>query len=130
MRSFRLHTLSTAEWIQTAVAFGIGIALFVTFGALGVAESLWRTTAILGGAVTVGWLCRGQFYRTLRRRYPHARAVGLLAIGFVILAFWGITQLLASEADTGRFTLAFILPALACISVFVIVNRKDPDVTR
>jgi hypothetical protein len=82
------------------------------------------------GAVLVSYLCRGHVCRSLRTKYPNARWIGLLAVGFAIAAFGFLARFVVPHADERAFTLAFILPAGACIATFVIINRKDPDVIR
>jgi hypothetical protein len=130
MKSFRLHTESKRELIQGIVALLIGVGLFLALHYFHIAETAWRVVAVLAGAVFVGYLCRGQLCRMLRQRYPNARWIGLLAVGFAIATFGVIARFVVPGAEEGAFTLAFILPAGACIATFVIINRRDPDVTR
>lgn len=130
MKSFRLHTDSKGELIQFVIAALIGVGVFLALQYFPIAETALRVAAVLAGAVSVGYLSRGQLCRTLRQRYPNARWIGLLAVGFAILTFGGIARLVVPGAETTSFTLAFILPAGACLATFVIVNRSHPDVTR
>jgi hypothetical protein len=130
MKSFRLHTDSKAELIQFAIAVLIGVGVFLALHYFPIAETALRVAAVLAGAVSVGYLSRGQLCRALRQRYPNARWIGLLAVGFAVLTFGGIARFLIPGAEESGFTLAFILPAGACIATFVIVNRRHPDVIR
>ena len=129
MRSFRLHTESKAELIQFAVAVLVSVGLFLALHYFHIADTAYRVAAVLVGAVFVGYLSRGQLCRSLRQRYPNARWIGLLAVGFAIITFGVIARFVVPGADEGTFTLAFIPPAGACIATFVIINRRDPDVT-
>ena len=130
MKSFRLHTGPKGELIQFAIALLIAVGLFLALHYFHITETAYRVVAVLAGAVFVGYLCRGQLCRKLRRRYPNARWIGLLAVGFAIATFGVIARFVVPGADEGAFTTAFILPAGACIATFVIINRRDPDVTR
>jgi uncharacterized membrane protein HdeD (DUF308 family) len=130
MKSFRLHTEPKRELIQGIVALVIGVGLFLALHHFQIAQTAWRVVAVLVGAVLVGSLCRGQLCRALRQRHPNARWIGLLAVGFAIATFGVIARVVVPGAEEGTFTLAFILPAGACIATFVIINRRDPDVTR
>ena len=131
MKSFRLYAAELkGDLIQGIAALLIGVGLFSALHQFRIAETAWRIVAILPGAVFVGYLCRGQLCRVLRQRYPNTRWMGLLAVGFAIAAFGGIARFVVPGAEEGAFTLAFVLPAGACIATFVIINRKDPDVTR
>ncbi len=130
MKSFRLHTGPKGELIQAIVALLIGVGLFLALHHFHIAETAWRVVAVLVGAVFVGYLCRGQLCRSLRQRYPNARWIGLLAVGLAIVTFGVIARFVVPGAEESAFTLAFILPAGACIATFVIINRRDPDVTR
>ena len=130
MKSFHLHTESKGELIQGIVAMVSGVGLFLALHQFHIAETAWRVLAVLAGAVFVGYLCRGQLCRVLRQRYPNARWIGLLAIGFAIATFGVIARIVVPGAEEGTFTLAFLLPAGTCIAAFVIINRRDPDVTR
>jgi hypothetical protein len=130
MKSFRLHTDSKGELIQFVIAVLIGIGLFLALHYFPIAETAYRVVVVLAGAVFVGYLCRGQLCRALRRQYPNVRWIGLLAAGFAVLTFGGVARFIVPGGEEGSFTLAFILPAGACLATFVIINRKDPDVTR
>jgi peptidoglycan/LPS O-acetylase OafA/YrhL len=130
MKSFHLHTGSKGELIQFVIALLIGVGLFLALHHFHITETAYQVMAVLAGAVFVGYLCRGQLCRRLRGRYPNARWVGLLAVGFAIATFGVIARFVVPGADEGAFTLAFILPVGACIATFVIINRKDPDVRR
>ena len=111
-------------------ALSIGAALFLTLNYFHIAEKAWRIAMLLAGAVFVGYLIRGQTCRVLRRQYPNARWIGLLAVGLSIMTFGCIARWLVPGGHESMFTMAFILPAGVCIFAFVIINRKDPDVTR
>jgi hypothetical protein len=130
MKSFRLQTASKTELTQGIVGLLLGVGLFLALHYYQIADTVWRIVAVLAGALFVGYLCRGQLCRTLRLRYPNARWVGLLAIGFAIVTFGVIARFAVPGTEEGAFTLAFILPAGACIATFVIANRKDSDVTK
>ena len=130
MKSFRLHTGPKGELVQDIVGLLVGVGLFLALHFFHIAESAWRIVAIITGAVFVGYMCRGRLCRSLRIRYPNARWIGLLAVGLAIATFGVIARFVVPGAEEGTFTLAFILPAGACIAMFVIINRKDPDVTR
>ena len=129
MKSFRLQTDPKRDLVQFLIAGIIGVGLFLALHFFPITGTALRIAAVLAGAVFVGYLCRGQLCRALRQRYPNARSIGLLAVGFAILTFGGIARFLVPGADEGSFTLAFILPAGACIATFVAINRRDPDVT-
>ena len=130
MKSFRLHTGSKSEVIQTIIATLIGVGLFLALHYLGITDAVWRIVAILAGAVSVGYLCRGHLARGLRQKYPNARWVGLVAVGFTIATFGAIAHFVVPSADESTITSAFFIPAGLCIAAFVFINRKDPDVTR
>ena len=130
MKSFRLHTDSKRELIQFVITVLIGIGAFLAPHYFPIAETALRVAVVLGGAVSVGYLCRGQLCRALGQRYPNARWIGLLAVGFAVLTFGGIARFVIPGAQETGFTLAFILPAGASIAEFVIVNRRDSDVMR
>jgi hypothetical protein len=130
MKSFRLETGSKQEVIQTIIALLIGVGLFFALDYFRITDAVWRVAALLAGAVFAGYLGRGHLCRRLRQRYPKARWIGLLAVGIAIATFGVIARFVVPGAEEGSFTLAFIIPAGACIATFVIINRKDPDVTR
>ena len=130
MKSFRLHTESKTDLVLGIIALLVGVGLFLALHHFHIAETVWRVVAVFGGAVFVGFLCRGQLCRALRQRYPNARWIGLLAVGFAIGTFGVIARFVVPGAEEGAFTLAFILPAGVCIATFVIVNRRDSDVTK
>jgi len=130
VKSFRLHTESKTELAQGIVGLLLGVGLFLALHYYHIAETVWRIVAVLAGALFVGYLCRGQLCRTLRLRYPKARWVGILAIGFAIVSVGVIARFAVPGAEEGAFTLAFILPAGACIATFLMANRKAPDVTK
>ena len=95
-----------------------------------IADAVWRVAALLAGAVFVGCLCRGHLCRGLREKYPNARWIGLLAVGLAIATFGVIARFVVPGAEEGSFTLIFFIPAGVCIAVFVLINRRDPDVAR
>lgn len=130
MKSFRLHTDSKGELIQFGVAVLIGVGVFLALLYFPIAETALRIALALAGAVSAGYLCRGQLCRALRQQYPNARWVGLLAVGFAILTFGGVARFVVSGGEESSFTLAFILPAGVCIATFVVVNRSDSNVTK
>ena len=129
MKSFRLHIESKSELVQSAIGLIIGVGVFLALQHFDVSGIGYRVVMLLLAAVMAGYLWRGQLGRTLRRRFPNARWIPLLAVGFTIAGFGVIARFVLPQADDGWFTLAFILPAGACIVAFVIINRRDPDVT-
>ncbi|MBI3985375.1 MAG: hypothetical protein HY343_00510 [Lentisphaerae bacterium] len=48
--------------------------------------------------------------RALRQRYPNARWIPLLAVGFSIGIFGVIARFVLPHADDASFTLSFIVP--------------------
>ncbi|MFO0826567.1 MAG: hypothetical protein U0572_00315 [Phycisphaerales bacterium] len=124
MKSFRLHIGSKSELVKDVVGLSIGVGLFLVLHRFHIAATGWRIIAILAGAVFVGYVCRGRLSRKLRTRYPNARWIGLLAVGLAIATFGVIAHFVVPGADEHALTLAFILPAGACIAIFVIVNRE------
>ena len=130
MKSFHLDTTSKREVIQMVGALLIGVGLFFALEYFQITATVWRAVTLLSGAVFVGYLCRGHLCRSLRRKYPNARWIGLLAIGLSIASFWATARLVVPGAEDGSLTLVFIIPAGACIATFVFINRKDPNVTR
>lgn len=130
MKSFRLHTGPKGELIQGIVALLIGVGLFLALHHFHIEETAWRVIAVLACAVFVGYLCRGQLCRSLRQRYPNARWIGLLAIGYAILTFGVVARFVVPGAEESAFMAAYILPAGVCIAIFVVINRRDPDVIR
>ena len=130
MKSFRLHTGSTAEIVQLIIAAIISIGLFWTFRYFQITDTAYRVISIMVVAVVVAYLCRGTLCRSLRRQYPNARWIGLLAVGISVATFGTAARFIVPGADQGALTLGYILTAGACIATFVIINRSDPDVTR
>jgi hypothetical protein len=130
MKSFRLHIESKSELVQFAIGAFIGIGVFLMLHHFDISGTGYRVFTLLLAAVIVGYLWRGRLCRTLRQRYPRARWIPLLAVGFTIAGFGVIARFVLPQGDEGWFTLAFILPAGACIAAFVIINRRDPDVIK
>jgi hypothetical protein len=111
-----------------AAFLAVGVLLALHF--FPIARTALRIAAVFAGAAFVAYLARGQLCRVLLRQYPNAHRIGLLACGFAVATFGVIARFVVPGAEEGAFTLAFILPAGACIAAFVIINRRDPDVTR
>ena len=130
MKSFHLQPEPKREVVLSIAALLVGVGLFLALRRYPISQTAWRIVAVLAGALVVGYLCRGQLCRTLRQRYPKARWIVLLALGFSIAIFGVVARFTVPGAEEGTFTLAFILPAGACIATFVIVNRRDPDIRR
>ena len=127
---FILALLSERGWTQRTLAIVLGVGLFFALDYFRITDTVWRVVALLAGAVFVGYLCRGYLCRSLRQKYPNARWIGLLAVGFAIVTFGVIARFVVPGAEEGSLTLSFIVPAGVCIATFVIINRRDPDVTR
>ncbi|MFO1040649.1 MAG: hypothetical protein U0941_02635 [Planctomycetaceae bacterium] len=124
MKSFRLHTGSAAEIVQFIVAAIISIGLFWTLRYFHITDTGYRVISILVVAVFVAYLCRGTFCRSLRRQYPNARWIGLLAVGFSIATFGTAARFIVPGADQGSLTLGYIVMAGACIATFVIISER------
>jgi hypothetical protein len=130
VKSFRLEVESRRELIQNGLALLIGAGVFLALDRLGIAEIAWRVVILLSGAVFAGWLCRGRLCRVLRRRYPNARWIALLAVGLSVLAFGFLARILFPWAEEGMFTPAFLVLSGGCVAAFLLVNRRDPDVLK
>src|SRR5437016_14565784 len=123
MKSFRLASTSRREVIESVIALLIGVGIFFALDYFHITEAVWRVFALLSGAIFVGYLCRGYVCRSLRGKYPNARWIGVLAVGFAITTFGVIARFVVPGAEEGQSILAFIVPSAVCVAAFLIVNR-------
>jgi peptidoglycan/LPS O-acetylase OafA/YrhL len=116
--------------MQGVLGIAVAVGLLAALSSFAITDTVVRVITITAGALVVGSLCRGQLCHNLRARYPNARWIGLLAVGLAIGTFGIIARFVIPEADDDGLTLMFTLAAAACIAIFVVINRRDPDVVR
>lgn len=130
MKSFWLHIGSKREGMLDAIGIMLALPLVGALHYFHIAEPAWRMTVIIGGAILVGSLCRGSLCRGFRLRYPNARWLGLLAVGWVLAMFGVFARFIIRGADDRTLTLALLVPGGGCIATFLLINQRDPDVWR
>lgn len=130
MKSFRLDTSSIKKTVESWPAILIAIALCVVMAYFGWLSIYWRVAAIVFGAVYFGQVFRGAITSGLRAKYPNAKYMGLLSIGFTAATLGVLIRMTFPSLQGGSLDYAWCFIMFSTILAFLIINRHDPDVLK
>ena len=124
MKSFRLDSEVIDSW--PAILFAIGVSAALVY--LGWFDAVWRATLILFGAFYFGYAARGYAASRLRAKYPNATHIWLVSIGLTSVILGVVTRMLFPSLQGGLTDYVWISVSFFTILLFVVINRRDPDV--
>ena len=130
MKSFRLDRESVADFIESWPVIFASVALCVWLGYLGWFDAVWRVSLVLFAGAYFGYVIRGRLLQNLRSQYPNARWIGLLSIGFVVATLGVVARMAFPATQGGLLDIVWLSLSFVCILIFVVINRRDPDVLR
>ena len=125
MKSFRLDSDSVAEFFDSWRALLAGALLACISIYLGITHLWGPVCALLIFGIYGGYLLRGVLAQQFREKYPGARWIGLLTVGFSTATI-GVTTRMAFPDRIGPvFDLAWLGVSFFSILAFVIANRRN-----
>ena len=130
MRSFRLDIVSVTKLLDSWPAFVIAPLLVGLFAYLGITHLWGRVCAVLMCGFFCGYLFRGLTAQRFRERYPDARWIWLLTIGQTSLVVGVATILAFPNRLRTLFDVAWLAMSFLSILLFVVINRRNPNVFR
>ena len=130
MKSFRLDRQSIDEFLSSWPSLLIALAITGGLAYAGWLLPGWRIVLVLFAGGYFGYALRGTLTQSIAERYPMARCRGLLAVGMVVLTLGVLARFSFPESQTTPLDAIWLSTAFVCILLFIIINRKDPDVFR
>jgi hypothetical protein len=128
MKSFHLDRASVAAFLESwPIVLGC-VAITGVLAWIGWSEPVWRVSLVLFAGVYFGYVLRGRLHHSVADCYPHARLRALLSIGLSV-ATGGVLCRMAFPAIQGSMLdIIWLAVSFFCVLIFVLVNRRDPDV--
>lgn len=130
MRSFRLDTDSINDAIESWPVILAALAISGLLLYVGWFAPIWRAILIAFAAIYFGYALRGSLTNNLRSQYPNATCIWLVSIGLTSAALGVIARMLLPSLQGGIADYVWIVLSFTTILAFVVINRRDPDVSQ